>query len=207
MSNWQLHEFTIAPGARDRFLNVWRSRLLPLANRHGPYVGGCWTEKGADKFIWLVSNDLHRVDDALAEDWPAMLVRQERIGTMDVSVPLVGLEAGQCEAGLADQSRLEHNQYYRLDVDTVPSGSSEPFDAVLEHQVLPALRANNIDVVGAWRNHAGSRYYHLTGFKDEEDFTAKKSALTDTPGWGEIDSAVRALHVDRAIRELEICRF
>jgi hypothetical protein len=207
MSNWQLHEFTIAPGKRERFFDVWKSRLLPLASRHGPYVGGCWIEKDGGKFLWLVSNELRRVDDALAEDWPAMLVRQERIGTMDVSVPLIGLDAGEHESDLVDRSKGLDNQYYRLDVDTCQPDACVPFAEMLQNQLLPTLRRNDFDVVGAWRSHAGNRFFHLIGFKDEADYKSKKAALAAKSEWGQIDSALSTLPIDRNIRVLEPCRF
>lgn len=52
---FQVREYTIRPGEMEEWLSEWRSKIVPLRERHGFEVLGAWTIDGTDQFIWIIS--------------------------------------------------------------------------------------------------------------------------------------------------------
>ncbi|GIW07102.1 MAG: hypothetical protein KatS3mg060_1907 [Dehalococcoidia bacterium] len=209
MIPWQLHEFRIAPGQRDQFLDLWRTRLLPLAERHGPCVAGCWTE-GDDRFLWLTSCSIRPTDDALAEDWPAMLGRHRGLGTMDVSRVLSELDFSPLGARLQGGTAqpLPHRVYV-LDEQTLQPGGAPAAEAIARDYTLPLLREVGMDLVGAWRcqEHGHDNLIFMLGFRNEEERKTKLARLTADPRYAEIRRRLDGVLTGAKGRVLQPCDF
>jgi NIPSNAP len=52
---FQLREYTVKPGEMQEWLGEWRSKIVPLRERHGFEVLGAWTVDSTDQFIWIIS--------------------------------------------------------------------------------------------------------------------------------------------------------
>lgn len=180
---WQLHEFAIAPGKLDAFLHLWRTRLAPLADRHGPCIVGCWLTPDQNRFVWLTSCIVHPTDDALAESWPAMLVHHNHVGTMDVSRPLTELAMSPLTQKMEEGILGWPYHICQLNEDTcVPDGCAS-YLQLCEEVSMPLCQEFGIDVLGAWQAAESNHFLWLTGFADARDREAKHLASRADPRW------------------------
>src|SRR5207245_7471436 len=53
----QLRTYTIAPGKMDLFVEAWKQGVVPLRRKHGFEIDGAWVDRGANRFVWLLSYD------------------------------------------------------------------------------------------------------------------------------------------------------
>jgi hypothetical protein len=61
----QLRDYRIHAGDLDRFVEEWRTLLVPVRRAHGFEIPGAWTVADEDRFVWLLA---HPGDwDAFAE--------------------------------------------------------------------------------------------------------------------------------------------
>ena len=208
MIPWQLHEFRIARGQREAFLDLWRTRLLPLAQRHGPCVAGCWTE-GEDRFLWLTSCALRPTDDALAEDWPAMLGRHRGLGTMDVSRFLSELEFSPLGARFQGAPAPLAHRVYVLDEQVLQPGGAPAAEAIAREFIVPLIREIGMDIVGAWRARSDGEesMLWLLGFPTDEDRRAKQARLVADPRYAEITRRLDGVMTSARARVLTPCDF
>lgn len=209
MIPWQLHEFQIAPGQREQFLDLWRTRLLPLAERHGPCVAGCWTE-GPDRFLWLTSCALRPTDDALAEDWPALLGRHRGLGTMDASHILSELDFSPLGARLHG-GRIEPlpHRLYVLDEQIVQPGGAPAAEAIGRDHTVPLLRDLGMHLVGAWhsRSNGHESLLWLLGFRNDDERKEKLARLLADPRYTEITRRLDGVLTGARARILLPCDF
>ena len=54
---WQLREYTVKPGEMELWIEEWRSKVVPLREKHGFQVLGSWTVDGTDRFVWIIGYD------------------------------------------------------------------------------------------------------------------------------------------------------
>jgi hypothetical protein len=51
----QLRIYRLKPDTLPRFLDVWRTDVLPLRRRHGFEVRGAWYSEASNEFVWMLS--------------------------------------------------------------------------------------------------------------------------------------------------------
>lgn len=54
---YQLRDYRITPGEMERFVELWRSQVLPLRQRAGFTVVGAWWSAATERFVWIVAFD------------------------------------------------------------------------------------------------------------------------------------------------------
>lgn len=53
----QLRAYTIDPGDFDRFVDAWRTHIVPLRIRFGFRIVAAWAPPERDRFVWVVEGD------------------------------------------------------------------------------------------------------------------------------------------------------
>lgn len=54
---YQLREYDVRPGELEAFVEEWRAKIVPLRTKFGFKVIGAWTDKGQNKFFWILGWD------------------------------------------------------------------------------------------------------------------------------------------------------
>lgn len=53
----QLRTYTVRDGLLDEWVERWRTEIVPLRLELGFTIGGAWTDRERNQFIWLISYD------------------------------------------------------------------------------------------------------------------------------------------------------
>ncbi|WP_326599591.1 NIPSNAP family protein [Streptomyces sp. NBC_01803] len=53
----QLRTYTVREGMLDAWVERWRSQIVPLRLELGFEIGGAWTDRERNQFVWLISYD------------------------------------------------------------------------------------------------------------------------------------------------------
>ncbi|MFE9975745.1 NIPSNAP family protein [Streptomyces hirsutus] len=51
----QLRTYTVRDGLLDEWVERWRADIVPLRLELGFEIGGAWTDRERNQFIWLIS--------------------------------------------------------------------------------------------------------------------------------------------------------
>ncbi|MFC5954892.1 NIPSNAP family protein [Streptomyces pratens] len=51
----QLRTYTVRDGLLDEWVERWRADIVPLRLKLGFEIGGAWTDRERNQFIWLIS--------------------------------------------------------------------------------------------------------------------------------------------------------
>jgi hypothetical protein len=53
----QVRIYTINKGKLNEFVKAWNKGVVPLRLRHGFKIGGAWTVKENNQFVWILTYD------------------------------------------------------------------------------------------------------------------------------------------------------
>ncbi|MGH8945593.1 MAG: NIPSNAP family protein [Acidimicrobiia bacterium] len=51
---YQVRRYRISPGEMDRFVELWREKVVPLRQRLGFTVHGAWVIEDSNDFVWII---------------------------------------------------------------------------------------------------------------------------------------------------------